>query len=269
MNSWHATPEDLAAYHAGGSGSVLAASIEAHLLKCAACRDTLAGALPPESAAETDRRWAALAAEVDRPRSRTLGYVGIATLPLRRAWFLAVLLVLAVPLAALFITGGGVPTMLLALAPVVPGLAVAASYRVSADPAGELGLATPVAGLRLVAARAVPVSLGAVPPAIALALLGGLPLATALGWLLPGLACFSLVLLAGTTRFDPVAVAGTVGAVWALALAVQSRLRGVPDLTVAAELASAPVQLAALATAAGCLALAWARRDRIAYRRFA
>ena len=82
-----------------------------------------------------------------------------------------------------------------------------------------MALAAPVAGLRIVSGRALLVAIGAAPVGIAAALLLGLPLQVALGWLLPGLALSTLVLLAGTTRVDPALVAGVLGAAWAVAVA--------------------------------------------------
>ena len=43
MTIWHATPAELSAYRHGSDDSVLAASVEAHLLACSRCREVLAG----------------------------------------------------------------------------------------------------------------------------------------------------------------------------------------------------------------------------------
>ena len=101
---------------------------------------------------------------------------------------------------------------LLVLAPLAPVAAVAVAYRDWADPAGEISLATPSAGLRLVALRALVVSLAALPwpssPCSAVDLwVEDVPIQLAVAWCLPGLALAALVLLAGTTRLDPLHVA--------------------------------------------------------------
>lgn len=180
MNVWHASSQDLVDFRTGEVGTVLAASIEAHLLKCAECRASLASLADPGSKAGSRRRWAALASEVDRLRQNPLGRLGVASSPLRQAFTVAVLLVLVVPILPVFFLGVGVPTPLLALAPIAPGLAVAAAYRVAADPSGEISLASPMAGLRLISARALLVSIGAMPLGIAIAVLPGIPLSAAL-----------------------------------------------------------------------------------------
>ena len=271
MTTWHAHPNDLAAYAAGVDDPVLAASVETHLLRCADCRVTLAraAALPEAGGrSDTERRWDALAAAVDTPRSAPLARMGISTRPLRAAWLLAALLVLLVPVIPAVVTGGpGLPTLLLALAPIAPSLAVVLAYRTSADPAGEMALAVPVAGLRIVSARALLVGLVAAPLGVAAALALQLPLEVALGWLLPGLAMSSLVLLAGTTRVDPALVAGGLGAAWALAVGMPAASRRASVDAVIDTVAGAPVQLLALAIAVAALVLTVSRREQIAYRR--
>ncbi|MET1058536.1 MAG: hypothetical protein ABWX84_03000 [Nocardioides sp.] len=274
MTTWHAHPNDLAAYVAGADDPVLAASVETHLLRCADCRTALASAAGTASTAQggpersdTERRWDSLAAVVDTPRSAPLARLGVSTRPLRAAWLLAAFLVLLVPVVLAFATGRpGLPTVLLALAPIAPSLAVVVAYRTSADPAGEMALAVPVAGLRIVSARALLVALAAAPLGVAAALALQLPLAVALGWLLPGLALSSLVLLAGTTRLDPAVVAGGLGILWALAVGTPAASRRASVDAVVDTVAGAPVQLLALAIAVSAIALTVSRREQIAYR---
>jgi hypothetical protein len=264
VTTWHAHPNDLAAYVEGVDDPVLAASVETHLLRCADCRAALARAA---ATADTERRWDSLSAVVDSPRSAPLARLGVATRPLRAAWLLAALLVLLVPVVPALVTGRGLPTLLLALAPIAPSLAVVLAYRTSADPAGEMALAAPVAGLRIVSARALLVGLVAAPLGVAAALLLDQPLPVALGWLLPGLAMSSLVLLAGTTRLDPALVAGGLGTAWALAVGMPAASRRASVDAVIDTVAGAPVQLLALAIAVAALALTVSRREQIAYRR--
>ena len=100
-------------------------------------------------------------------------------------------------------------------------------------------------------------------------LLLGLPTPVALGWLLPGAALASLVVLAGTTRLDPSVVAASLGSLWVVAVSWPAASRRVPADVVTHLVASAPSQLTALVVALAAIALTLARRDTVAYRRTA
>ena len=158
----------------------------------------------------------------------------------------------------------------MALAPVAPLAAVALTYGRHAEPAGELALATPTAGLRVVAARAVLVALPAVPVGVGVALLLGLPTPVAFGWLLPGAA---LAVAGGPGRHDPAGslgrrrVPGRRSGPWPSR--GPPRRAGVPADVVTHLVASAPIQLTALVVALAAIALTIARRDTVAYRRTA
>jgi hypothetical protein len=269
VNTWHLDDDLLGAYRDRTTQTVLAASVEAHLLACSECRQRLAGTDDATARATSDRRWAALAAEVDEPRRTPLLRLGLATRPLRNAWLASVALLVLVPLAAATFVGLGSPTLLLALAPLAPLAAVVVAYRTDLEPAGELALATPLAGLRLVVRRAVLVGVTALPLVVGAAALAGLPMALALGWVLPGLALASLVLLAGSTRLDPTQVAAVLGGVWALAVGVPSAVRRSAADAVADQVGAAPIQLACLVVALAAVALTVSRREHIAYRRTA
>jgi ABC-type uncharacterized transport system permease subunit len=158
---------------------------------------------------------------------------------------------------------------MMALAPVAPLAAVALAYGRDAEPAGELALAAPSAGLRVVASRALLVAVSAVPIGVAGALLAGLPSQLAFGWLLPGAALAALVVLAGTTRLDPTLVAASLGSLWAVVVSWPAASRRVPAQVVSDLIASAPTQLIALAVALAAITLTIARRDSVAYRRTA
>ena len=269
MNTWHLDDDLLGAYRDRTTDTILAASVEAHLIACAECRERLAGADDATARATSERRWAALTAVVDQPRRTPLLRLGLATRPLRHAWLAALAMFVLVPLVAVSYVGLGSPTMLLALAPMAPLVAVVVAYRTDLEPAGELALATPLAGLRLVVRRALLVGAGAVPLVVGVALLAGLPVTLALGWVLPGLALASLVLLAGSTRLDPTLVAGVLGGVWALAVGVPSAVRRSTAEVVADHVSGAPVQLVCLAVALAAVALTVSRREHSAYRRTA
>jgi len=267
VTTWHATDEELTAYRFGtGEGTVIA-SIEAHLLACVECRRALVDVGGAATSAETVRRWAQVAERLDNPHSSGLSRITVSTRPLFSAWLLAMLLVLLLPLVPVLVVGVAAPTLLLAMAPLAPMAAVALAYRTSSDPAGELAGATPMAGLRAIAVRALVVSLAAAPLGIVAGLLLPFPTAVAFAWLLPGLAMSSVVLLAGTTRVDPTVVAGTLAVCWPLAVALPSTTRRIPAALVADWIAAPQVQLLMLAIAAVALVATTVRRDRVAYRR--
>ena len=264
--TWHADEETLRAWATGAAAPVLAASIEAHLLRCEECR-LRTGALSRRTDGDHDgvRRWEALADRIDRPRSIPLLRLGLASPGLRAAWLASLVLLLALPVLA-SVVGMRVPLMM-ALAPVAPLAAVALAYGRGAEPAGELALATPSAGLRVVALRAVLVALTGVPVGVGGALLTGLPLDAAFGWLLPGAALASLVALAGTTRLDPALVAAGLGSTWAVVVSWPAASRRVSADVVTELVASPPSQLTALVVAIAAIALTTTRRDTVAYRR--
>lgn len=265
--TWHATAEELGAYRHGADDHLGAASVEAHLLACDDCRRALATVGGTATSEDTERRWQALTQVIDTPRRSALSSISLSTRPLLWSWLVATALVLVVPLLPAVLAGRGVATVLLATAPLAPVAAVALAYRGSPDPAGELALATPMAGFRTIAGRALLVGLAATPLGVLAALLLGLSTAVALAWLLPGLALSSLVVLAGTTRVDPALVAGGLGTAWATAVFLPAR--GFAAAVVADWIATPTVQLAALATACLALALAASRRDHLTYRRTA
>ena len=265
--TWHADEETLRAWADGSAAPVPAASLETHLLRCDECRRRMAALAPTASGSDVVRRWDALADRIDRPRSNPLLRLGLATPGLRTAWLASVLLLLSLPVVV-SVLDLRLPVFM-ALAPVAPLAAVALTYGRHAEPAGELALATPTAGLRVVAARAVLVALSAVPVGVGVALLLGLPTPVALGWLLPGAALASLVVLAGTTRLDPSVVAASLGSLWVVAVSWPAASRRVPADVVTHLVASAPSQLTALVVALAAITLTLARRDTVAYRRTA
>lgn len=263
--TWHADEETLRDWAAGTAAPVLAASLESHLLGCDECRRRTAVLTAQGSPGESVRRWDALADEVDRARTNPLLRLGLSTPGLRTAWLGAMLLLLVLP-ALVTEVSGRLPLMM-ALAPVAPLAAVALAYGRSTEPAGEMALSTPAAGLRVVALRALLVALTAVPLGVGGARLAGLPLELTLGWLLPGAGLAALVVLSGTTRLDPAVVAATLGSLWAVAVSWPAASRRVPAEVVSTTIASAPVQVVALAVALAAIALTLARRDNVAYRR--
>lgn len=276
---WHAGEEELAAYEGGTAHRALSASIEAHLLRCARCRAALA---ERTSASETDRAWARLADHVDRPSTSWLGRLTgghwfarslVATPALLQAAVAAVVLVGLLPLATSMAAGEAGVVALMVLAPLAPMAAVAIAFRNRIDPAGEISLAAPSAGLRLVTLRALFVSLVALPLAFVVLIvvdtwIADVPMSLGAAWCLPGLALAAVVLLAGTTRVDPVQVAAALSAAWATGVVgtVTADRSIRPELFV--DLIAGPAaQTTALAVALAAIALTVVRRDAVTYRR--
>ena len=273
MTTWHATTEEITTYRRGSADSALAASVEAHLLVCSSCRAVLAGDV--DARVETERRWDDLALRMQSPSSSIWSGLlrsgatrpALSTRPLLIAWLTAMALLVALPVLPIMVVGTGSTTMLLAAAPLAPMIAVVLSYRQATDPAGELALASPMAGFRLIATRAMVVALIATPVGVVVALVLQLPAYAAFGWLLPGLALAALVLMAGTVRVDPAVAAGVLGAAWALAVVVPTVARRSTADLVAQAVASPEIQLLALVIAVAAATLAVARRDHVTYRR--
>lgn len=183
--------------------------------------------------ARLEANWRAIQVELDAPRpaftERVLRRVGVpatvsrimaATPALRRSWFAALGLVMFLALTVADTTkplDSYFPVLF--LAPLVPVLGVSMAYGPVADPAHEIGLATPMRGLRLVIIRAVTVFVFATLGLGLVSLLSPAPAGIAFAWLLPSLA-LSTAALALMTRFSPRQSAIAVGAAWSLAAMV-------------------------------------------------
>lgn len=273
---WHAAETDLAAYLTGSTTPLIAASVETHLLACADCRDRLSRIADD---GERDEAWDRLADAIDRPtpsllQRLTRGHAAMAATvatPLTlRAALLAVVLVGLIPLAPALFAGEAGLALLLVLAPLAPTAAVAVSYRTWADPAGEITLSTPSAGLRLVAMRALVVALAALPLAVGVVWLADTPVRLAFAWCLPGVALAGCVLLVGTTRMDPLRAAVGFSLLWAVLSAIPASARRGPRAELVVELITSPaLQITALLVAVAALLLTVVRRDAVAYRRIA
>ena len=253
MTTWHVAAADLRRYAAGTADIAVAASVEAHVVRCGACAAALA---PAVDTGRLDSIWAEVADVVDAPRrtplERLLTAFGVseatarllaATPNLRTGWFgaLGVVLVLALSITAL---GGreGDSTPLLLLAPLLPVIGVAAAFGRYADPAYDLTIAAPYSTLRLLLLRsaAVLVTCVALTALVALLLPGAEGTAA---WLLPALG-LTLGTLALATWWTPPVAAAAVGGTWTLLVAEVAHRRGLADLT------SSPAQLTCAALAA-------------------
>lgn len=193
--SEHVTMAVLEQYATGGAGIGADAlwAVEAHLERCASCRERLSEAVArrsPETMALLARVQANLATEVARsPR------MPARQLPRRVArwappglWprLAMTMLVLAAALGLDLVGGGLLPlSVVLLVAPVAPLLGVAAVWSAGLDPAHELVVASPRAGLYLVLRRTLAVLVVVIP---ALTVAGWLAGASPALWLLPCLA---------------------------------------------------------------------------------
>lgn len=224
---WHPDECMLQSYADGAAGSLLAASVETHVLSCGSCRTALVPAVEP---ARLQAIRAGIEDRLDagaRPRSeRLLRRLGVAEVDarvllaapvLRRSWWLAVALALglAVLAAAQEAERGSV---LLVLAPLLPVLATAASYAPRLDPTLSLTAATPYPAMRLLLLRSGSVALAATVLAgtASLALPG--PAEQTLQWLLPAVGLTAATLALSTwvdaTTAAAACCAGWLTAVW-------------------------------------------------------
>jgi hypothetical protein len=254
---WHLSEVTLRNYVAGHALPVAGASVEAHLLHCAGCRERLGAALPRET---VDRAWAAIREQVETPRPslmerfvRRLGISGesarlLAAVPaFRGAWLLGVFVVIVFAgVAALFSGDVGLSLFLIA-APLVPVAGVAACFGGDADPAHELITTTPHSAFRLLLLR----TLGVLATSLPFTALVGLalPWSAWLGvaWLTPAVAGVLLTLLA-VPVLGSTSTAAALGACWSLAVITAGRV-GDPMEVVEPlmQLVLAVIALAALA----------------------
>jgi hypothetical protein len=267
MTTWHLDYELAGRYTGGRVNDVLAASVEQHLVACAACRGLIAATSPVDSL-RLETVWADIQERVEAPPVgwierglRTLGLseptarLLAATPALRGAWLTAVLVVVGLAVVAAHQSERGL-AMFMTLAPVLPLLGVAASFGPHADPTLEMAAASPYSLVRLLAVRsAFVIGTGMAPAAVAAAFLPGSGWIAA-AWLLPALA-MSAVVLATARLAPPNLVALALSALW-VGLSAWDAIEGtwvVVEDTLAVQLVSLGVLAAACA---GVLAL---RRD--------
>jgi len=173
------------------SGSLWA--LEAHLEACPACRDRLRHAVALHSPQATDlveRVHASLANELERSRQ-----MPVQRLPRRRGrwappglWARLGMTVIVIAVAlGLDLAGGArvLPSLVLLVAPIAPLLGVTAVWTARQDPAHELVLTSPRAGLALVLRRTLAVLVVVIP---ALSVAGAVAGTSPAAWLLPCLA---------------------------------------------------------------------------------
>jgi hypothetical protein len=269
-DDWHASPALLTRFLVDPRAvdATTAASLEAHLIGCSHCRLALGTKADP---AAVSASWDAIADRIDVPRPHAvqglLARLGVdsaqarlltATPALQTAGLGAVVLIAASAVFAARIADALGP--FLVAAPLVPLATVAAAFAPSADPIGEVGVATPLNGLGLVVRRAV-AALGVTFVILGLAALavpGFGPHAAA--WALPGLALAISALALGTWVRIEAAVA-VLAAAWITVVCVVWFLSQREPLDDTAMFAIAG-QVASLAVAGVAAVVALARRER-------
>lgn len=265
---WHAAPDHLLAYRQGDLHGAAADSVEAHLVRCPACRATLAATVP---AAEQAARFERLALAIDRPsgwsRRSTWLRLAAGTPELAAAAVSLAVAFVVVPLTAAALDPRPATTWFLTLAPALPVAGTVLAYRAVADPVGALAEATPLHSFRIVLMR-VAVLLGALLPAGVLAsvLMPGRAVHL-LGWVLPALAGSALVLAVGTRR-DPVWLAAALCGGWAVVVAVamdRSRLEPLGHALDGLVVNTLAVQATSLAVAALAVLHLSRHRDELTY----
>ncbi len=251
--SWHLEEHTWEAYAAGRLDPAAEASVEAHVTGCAQCRGAARSVVPP---AATTAVWHAVRATVAEPvlpaPLRALRRLGAPThdlvvvsaadsllLPWAAAVGSALLAACLVGLAGL--SPLNQDTAFLALAPLVPVLAVAMAYD-ALDPLREVCLVTPYSKLRLALLRTTATLAVAVPATLAVGLVVPGMQDLAFAWLLPSLGLTTGVLVLLTWLEAPVAGAVVAGT-WVALVAV---LRTGWDVLV---LTSSSAQLACVAGA--------------------
>jgi hypothetical protein len=227
MTSWHVDDTTLRRWIDRTDSLAGGASVEQHLLSCGQCRQRVNAAVAGQPAlgpADLTVVWSRIRDAVEPPRpsrfERLLQRAGLpahearlvgAASAFRGRWLAGVTAVLAfVALAAALGHSRGM-WLFLAVAPLVPCIAVAFSYDPRVDPALEPELVTPYPALRLVLLRTVAI-LAMALPAVAVAGLfvpGQAPYA----WLLPAVG-FVAAVLALSTWTSPLRAAIAVSAAW-------------------------------------------------------
>jgi hypothetical protein len=234
--TWHADPASIARYVSDDLDDINASSLEAHILTCEPCRETLAAMMPT---AQLDGMWHAIETVLDAPQpgfvEQVLLRLGVhehvarllaATPSLRLSWFSAEAFALASAAfaaqnAAGTRAGGAALFLFLVLAALAPVAGVAAAFGPGVDPSYEIGVASPMRTDRLLFIRATAVLIASIAiGSLAAIALPGLDRTMTL-WLLPALG-LTLATLAVATWLHPIVAASVVGLGWVMFAAAVS-----------------------------------------------
>jgi hypothetical protein len=263
MSSWHVDDGALEAYVARRLEPLPRSSVEAHLMSCQICRDALRDVAGGSAGTlRFDRLWDRVQTRVEHQaaarttrRLRRLGVAEPDTVVLRAIasqslqWTIATTLVLAVAaLAAVLGVDESSRLGFVLLAPLLPPLGVAATFRLTPTSTALLEQASPYSPARLLFWRTGYVLATAVPASIGLGAIIPGDGWLAFAWLLPSAACTAIVLAAATWT-DPLVPALTVSGVWVVVVTAWY-VRDLPDAvsTPATQVATLVVAVAAGAT---------------------
>lgn len=260
MSQWHVDDGVLAAYVGRGLDAVQCSSVEAHLWRCATCRGAVRATSDGTSGAVSfDELWGRIEERVESlPAGRKTAWlqrIGVrepdtvvvrATGSLSAQWTLATTLVLAAAALAAALGGNESAHLgFLVLAPLLPPLGVAATFRLASSSTATLEVTAPYSPARLLLWRTAYVVATAVPPAVAFGAVVPGNAWLAASWLLPSAMC-TLIVLVAATWIDPMVPALAVSTAW-VAFVIGGQVRGVPDAITMpiVQLTSAAVALAA------------------------
>ena len=260
---WHAGEALLRALADGVAPPAAAASAEAHLLRCAGCREQLTAFVARRPLEDVwSRVREVVEAPAPSPLERFLRVLGVrpetgrllAAVPaFRGSWLLGTACALLFAAVAAAYAGAAGLAVFLVAAPLAPVAGVAAAYGPSADPSFEVTAGTPYSAGRLLLLRTGGVLATSLPVCVLAGLLLPGPALLGAAWLLPALAFVAVTLAAAPLAGVPT-TAGGVGALWAAAV-LAATWAGAPLLVVA------PLAQLLFAVAAGAgLAVLVARR---------
>jgi hypothetical protein len=237
---WHADPDALQALVDGCLGPVLAASIEAHVMRCDDCRTELNALEFGRVHEDLERVWGGVRNTIEPAApgmvERSLMRLGFrseqllllsAAPSLRGSWLIGVtVVVLFAGVAATFAGDRGLAFFLL-VAPLAPVAGVAMAFGGDADPSQEIVVTTPFSSVRLLLLRTGAVLASCVPIAALVGLLIPGPGWLFLAWLTPAAACVA-VTLALSPYVGLTSSATLVGVVWSMFTAAATRSHGDP-----------------------------------------
>lgn len=225
--TWHVDDTALTRWVEGTDGSTAGASVEQHLLACAACRAKVPA---PADLADV---WARVRDELELPKpslfERALLALGVnasdarvvAVSPLfRGAWLSGLALLLGFAgLAGAWGTNRG-SFLFLLVAPLVPAAGVAVGYDPETEAALEQEAATPWSRFRLVMLRSIALLVTGLPLILAVSLL--VPGQVAALWWVPATA-LTILVLALSTWTTPLVSTAAVATGWLAVAGIAGR----------------------------------------------
>ena len=255
-SGWHVPPELLQRYAGGADDWALGEAVETHLTGCAECRTAVVRLADQP---QLERLWDRVHTTISAPHDGLLVRAGLrlgvheadvvvvrSSAGLHRPWVVAVLGAVVAAIASAMLNVDLRNVTFLAVAPLVPALAVAVAYDAT-DPVRELTASTPASKLRVALLRASTALAVALPVTVAVGLVVPGLEQLAFVWLLPSLALTSIVLVLLTWLTAWAASTATVAG-WVLTAVVLSWDGGAAGAAV--DLASGAAQVACAVLAA-------------------